>query len=183
MEASRRLAARLHTITVLGKHFWTHNFSVSLLLDELGNVPQVTGLIFCKVRLLDGSFTEESPRWGGGVQLKYGVVSPTLVSKWAFSWICSLSSIPHVLSPEKNQREARTDCIRGEHPRFDERLKIYPQLQKYYYQVVCVTHRLEVLHNSVQWGKMFEFECQTAVNSLSGVLDDCMCRLSVRKVS
>ncbi|XP_064844773.1 EEIG family member 2-like [Oncorhynchus masou masou] len=102
MEASRRLAARLHTITVLGKHFWTHNFSVSLLLDELGNVPQVTGLIFCKVRLLDGSFTEESPR-------------------------------------------------------------------------------LEVLHNSVQWGKMFEFECQTAVNSLSGVLDDCMCRLSVRK--
>lgn len=120
---------------------------------------------------------------GGGVQLKYGVVSPTLVSKWAFSWICSLSSIPHVLSPEKNQREARTDCIRGEHPRFDERLKIYPQLQKYYYQVVCVTHRLEVLHNSVQWGKMFEFECQTAVNSLSGVLDDCMCRLSVRKVS
>ncbi|XP_041720553.2 protein FAM102B isoform X2 [Coregonus clupeaformis] len=102
MEASRRLAALLHTRTVLGKHFWTHNFSVSLLLDELGNVPRVTGLIFCKVRLLDGSFTEESPR-------------------------------------------------------------------------------LEVLHNSVQWGKMFEFECRIAVNSLSGVLDDCMCRLSVRK--
>ncbi|XP_029582762.1 protein FAM102A-like [Salmo trutta] len=44
-----------------------------------------------------------------------------------------------------------------------------------------ITHRLEVLHNSVQWGKMFEFECRTAVNSLSGVLDDCLCRLSVRK--
>ncbi|CAB1341448.1 unnamed protein product [Coregonus sp. 'balchen'] len=41
MEASRRLAALLHTRTVLGKHFWTHNFSVSLLLDELGNVPRV----------------------------------------------------------------------------------------------------------------------------------------------
>ncbi|XP_034150870.1 protein FAM102B-like isoform X2 [Esox lucius] len=102
MEAGRRLAARLQTGMVPGKHLWTHSFSVTLLLDELANVPRVTGLIFCKVRLLDGSFAEESGR-------------------------------------------------------------------------------LEVLHNSVKWGKILKFQCRTAVNSSSGVLDDCICRLSVRK--
>lgn len=62
MEVGRRLVNLLQTRRLLGEHFWTHNFSVSLLLDELGNVPRVTGWLFCKVRLHDGSYRDESPR-------------------------------------------------------------------------------------------------------------------------
>ncbi|KAJ7992081.1 hypothetical protein DPEC_G00274860 [Dallia pectoralis] len=102
MATGRWFAAHLNPSTVLGKHLWTHSFSVTLLLDELANVPRVTGLIFCRVRLLNGSFAEDSGRQ-------------------------------------------------------------------------------EVLHNSVKWGKIYTFQCRTSVNSSSGVLNDCICRLSVRQ--
>lgn len=39
-------------------------FKVDFELDELSSVPFVNGVLFCKVRLLDGGFTEESSRWG-----------------------------------------------------------------------------------------------------------------------
>ncbi|XP_072530510.1 EEIG family member 2-like [Salminus brasiliensis] len=63
MEAGKRFSALLRACTPL--RTWphhTHSFSVSLLLEELANVPCLTGWIYCKVRLLDGSFTQESER-------------------------------------------------------------------------------------------------------------------------
>lgn len=39
-------------------------FKVDFQLDELSSVPFVNGVLFCKVRLLDGGFSEESSRWG-----------------------------------------------------------------------------------------------------------------------
>lgn len=38
-------------------------FKVDFQLDELSSVPFVNGVLFCKVRLLDGGFSEESSRW------------------------------------------------------------------------------------------------------------------------
>ncbi|XP_068427054.1 EEIG family member 2-like [Clinocottus analis] len=37
-------------------------FKVDFDLEELSSVPFVNGVLFCKVRLLDGGFAEESPR-------------------------------------------------------------------------------------------------------------------------
>ncbi|MEQ2310178.1 hypothetical protein AMECASPLE_006192 [Ameca splendens] len=37
-------------------------FRVDFELDELSSVPVVNGVLFCKVRLLDGGFSEESSR-------------------------------------------------------------------------------------------------------------------------
>lgn len=41
-------------------------FKVDFQLDELSSVPFVNGVLFCKVRLLDGGFSDESSRWGPG---------------------------------------------------------------------------------------------------------------------
>lgn len=37
-------------------------FKVDFDLEELSSVPFVNGVLFCKVRLLDGGFAEESSR-------------------------------------------------------------------------------------------------------------------------
>lgn len=37
-------------------------FKVDFELDELSSVPFVNGVLFCKVRLLDGGFSAESSR-------------------------------------------------------------------------------------------------------------------------
>ncbi|MGH0137503.1 UNVERIFIED_CONTAM: hypothetical protein FKN15_001016 [Acipenser sinensis] len=37
-------------------------FKVDFELDELSSVPFVNGVLFCKIRLMDGGFTEESSR-------------------------------------------------------------------------------------------------------------------------
>lgn len=37
-------------------------FKVDFDLDDLSSVPLVNGVLFCKVRLLDGGFAEESSR-------------------------------------------------------------------------------------------------------------------------
>lgn len=37
-------------------------FKVDFDLEELSSVPIVNGVLFCKVRLLDGGFAEESSR-------------------------------------------------------------------------------------------------------------------------
>ncbi|KAK5869563.1 hypothetical protein PBY51_024269 [Eleginops maclovinus] len=77
-------------------------FKVDFELDELSSVPFVNGVLFCKVRLLDGGFSEESSR--------------------------------------------------------------------------------ESVHaNSVRWRKRFSFPCKMSANAGTGVLDPCVCRVSVRK--
>lgn len=38
-------------------------FQVDFELDELSTVPFVNGVLFCKVRLIDGGFTDESSRY------------------------------------------------------------------------------------------------------------------------
>ncbi|XP_026179620.1 EEIG family member 2 [Mastacembelus armatus] len=77
-------------------------FKVDFELDELSSVPFVNGVLFCKVRLLDGGFSEES------------------------------------------SREA-------------------------------------VQANCVRWRKHFSFPCKMSANAGTGVLDPCVCRVSVRK--
>lgn len=77
-------------------------FKVDFELDELSSVPFVNGVLFCKVRLLDGGFSEESSR--------------------------------------------------------------------------------EMVHaNCVRWKKRFSFPCKMSASAGTGVLDPCVCRVSVRK--
>ncbi|KAM4023473.1 EEIG family member 2 isoform 1-T2 [Anomaloglossus baeobatrachus] len=78
-------------------------FRVDFELDELSSVPFVNGILFCKIRLLDGgSFSVESTR-----------------------------------------------------------------------EVVQA--------NSVHWKKCFSFMCKMSASAASGILDPCICRVSVRK--
>uniref|UniRef100_A0A3P8WUW3 Family with sequence similarity 102 member Bb n=1 Tax=Cynoglossus semilaevis TaxID=244447 RepID=A0A3P8WUW3_CYNSE len=77
-------------------------FKVDFELDELSSVPFVNGVLFCKVRLLDGGFTEESSR-----------------------------------------EPVQANCVR--------------------------------------WRKLFSFPCKMSANAGTGVLDPCVCRVSVRK--
>uniref|UniRef100_A0A3B3YKE1 C2 NT-type domain-containing protein n=1 Tax=Poecilia mexicana TaxID=48701 RepID=A0A3B3YKE1_9TELE len=77
-------------------------FRVDFELDELSSVPVVNGVLFCKVRLLDGGFSEESSR-----------------------------------------EPVQANCVR--------------------------------------WRKRFSFPCKMSASAGTGVLDPCMCRVSVRK--
>uniref|UniRef100_A0A3P9LVI2 Family with sequence similarity 102 member Bb n=1 Tax=Oryzias latipes TaxID=8090 RepID=A0A3P9LVI2_ORYLA len=78
-------------------------FRVDFELDELSSVPFVNGVLFCKVRLLDGGFSEESSR-----------------------------------------EPVQANCVR--------------------------------------WRKQFSFPCKMSANAGTGVLDPCVCRVSVRKL-
>ncbi|KAJ0065350.1 hypothetical protein NL108_007564 [Boleophthalmus pectinirostris] len=78
-------------------------FKVDFELDELSSVPFVNGMLFCKVRLLDGGFSEESSR-----------------------------------------EQVQANCVR--------------------------------------WRKRFSFPCKMSANAGTGVLDPCVCRVSVRKL-
>ncbi|XP_068445869.1 EEIG family member 2 isoform X1 [Clinocottus analis] len=77
-------------------------FKVDFELDELSSVPFVNGVLFCKVRLLDGGFSEESSR-----------------------------------------ESVQANCVR--------------------------------------WRKRLSFPCKMSANAGTGVLDPCVCRVSVRK--
>ncbi|XP_047229887.1 protein FAM102B isoform X1 [Girardinichthys multiradiatus] len=77
-------------------------FRVDFELDELSSVPVVNGVLFCKVRLLDGGFSEESSR-----------------------------------------EPVQANCVR--------------------------------------WRKRFSFPCKMSASAGTGVLDPCICRVSVRK--
>ncbi|XP_034559726.1 protein FAM102B-like [Notolabrus celidotus] len=77
-------------------------FKVDFDLEELSSVPFVNGVIFCKVRLVDGGFAAESSRE-------------------------------------------------------------------------------QVQANSVHWKRRFSFVCKMSANAGTGVLDPCVCRVSVRK--
>lgn len=45
------------------------------------------------------------------------------------------------------------------------------------------SHREEVQENCVRWKKKFTFVCKMSANPATGLLDPCICRVSVRKVS
>ncbi|XP_068175289.1 EEIG family member 2 [Antennarius striatus] len=77
-------------------------FKVDFELEELSSVPFVNGVLFCKVRLLDGGFSEESSR-----------------------------------------EPVQANCVR--------------------------------------WRKRFSFPCKMSASAGTGVLDPCVCRVSVRK--
>ncbi|MBN3287952.1 F102B protein, partial [Polyodon spathula] len=77
-------------------------FKVDFELDELSSVPFVNGVLFCKIRLLDGGFTEESSR-----------------------------------------EVVQANCVR--------------------------------------WRKKLSFLCKMSASASTGVLDPCVCRVSVRK--
>ncbi|XP_060773305.1 protein FAM102B isoform X1 [Neoarius graeffei] len=77
-------------------------FKVDFELDELSSVPYVNGVLFCKIRLLDGGFSEESSR-----------------------------------------EMVQANCVR--------------------------------------WRMRFSFPCKMSASAGTGVLDPCICRVSVRK--
>nr|XP_046264912.1 protein FAM102B-like [Scatophagus argus] len=77
-------------------------FKVDFDLEELSSIPFVNGVLFCKVRLMDGGFAEESSR-----------------------------------------ESVQANCVR--------------------------------------WMKRFSFMCKMSANAGTGVLDPCVCRVSVRK--
>ncbi|XP_047657272.1 protein FAM102B isoform X4 [Tachysurus fulvidraco] len=77
-------------------------FKVDFELDELSSVPFVNGVLFCKIRLLDGGFSEESSR-----------------------------------------ETVQANCVR--------------------------------------WRASFSFLCKMSASAGTGVLDPCICRVSVRK--
>ncbi|XP_036409702.1 protein FAM102B-like isoform X1 [Megalops cyprinoides] len=77
-------------------------FRIDFELDELSSVPFVNGVLFCKVRLLDGGFSEESSR-----------------------------------------EMVQANCVR--------------------------------------WRKKFSFLCKMSASASTGMLDPCVCRVSVRK--
>uniref|UniRef100_UPI0037E83BF4 EEIG family member 2-like n=1 Tax=Semicossyphus pulcher TaxID=241346 RepID=UPI0037E83BF4 len=77
-------------------------FKVDFDLEELSSIPFVNGVLFCKVRLLDGGFAEESSR-----------------------------------------EQVQANCVR--------------------------------------WKRRFSFMCKMSANAGTGVLDPCLCRVSVRK--
>lgn len=80
-----------------------YKFNVSLEVDELSSVPFVSGILFAKIRLLDGgSFNEHSER-----------------------------------------KEVRNNCV--------------------------------------QWHQKFNFACKMSASAHTGILEPCVCRISVRK--
>ncbi|XP_077478707.1 early estrogen-induced gene 1 protein-like [Stigmatopora argus] len=78
-------------------------FQVNFTLEELTAVPFVNGVLFCKIRLIDGG------------------------------------------------------------------------------DLAVLSSREEVQHNCVRWGKKFSFVCKMSANADTGVLEACICRVSVRK--
>lgn len=48
-------------------------------------------------------------------------------------------------------------------------------------EFTTLSSREEVLENSVRWKKRFSFICKMSANPTTGVLDPCICRVSVRK--
>lgn len=59
-------------------------FKVNVELEELSSVPYVNGVLFCKVRLTDGGFSEESTR--------EPVVANCVKWKKTFSFLCKMSA-------------------------------------------------------------------------------------------
>lgn len=49
-------------------------------------------------------------------------------------------------------------------------------------KLVLYLHRESVHANCVHWKKRFSFVCKMSANTGTGVLDPCVCRVSVRKV-
>ncbi|KAM9789661.1 EEIG family member 2-like [Neosynchiropus ocellatus] len=66
-------------------------FKVDFDLEELSSVPFVNGVVFCKVRLKDGGFTEESTR--------EPVQANCVHWKKRFSFMCKMSASAGVLDP------------------------------------------------------------------------------------
>lgn len=60
LPAESRAAATMSFMLTKKKRF---KFKVDFVLEELASIPFVNGVLFCKVRLLDGGFAEESSRW------------------------------------------------------------------------------------------------------------------------
>lgn len=58
-------------------------FRVDFDLEELSSVPFVNGVLFCKVRLRDGGFAEESSRWE--VALFFSVSFPACFRETTFT--------------------------------------------------------------------------------------------------
>ena len=50
-------------------------------------------------------------------------------------------------------------------------------------EVFYLCYREEVQEHTVRWNAKFDFPCKMSANASTGVLDPCILRISVRKVS
>lgn len=99
-------------------------FEVQFNLQELSSVPFVSGVLYAKVRLIDGGqFTRQSTRYD--------------------FWLARLV------------QDNKHLCF----------------------------NRVEIDNHRVRWNCPFSFSCKLSANASSGILDTCLCRVSVRKVS
>ncbi|XP_069774322.1 early estrogen-induced gene 1 protein-like isoform X2 [Narcine bancroftii] len=115
-------------------------FQTSFSLEELAAVPFVNGVLFCKIRLLDGGdFTQLSSSATGLVKQE--------------SLQIPESSAIHKCAGENSAGHTASVGSKGE----------------------------EVQENCVRWKKKFTFICKMSANPATGVLDPCICRVSVRK--
>ncbi|XP_077706937.1 early estrogen-induced gene 1 protein isoform X1 [Canis aureus] len=134
-------------------------FQTTFTLEELTAVPFVNGVLFCKVRLLDGgdfvSLSSRRSRWLCQNRSKLLSLRAALNSwqeadaaglpRWPRRWDGS-STAPRPL-------DGRLGWSPGE----------------------------EVQENCVRWRKRFTFVCKMSANPATGLLDPCIFRVSVRK--
>ncbi|KAA0717105.1 Protein FAM102A [Triplophysa tibetana] len=121
-------------------------FQIHFTLEELTAVPFVNGMLFCKMRLLDGGdFSISSSSWCVCVVLTQQ--GHSLVMDVPLSALVSLA----------RWRISGTDAL-------------------------ATSPGQEVQENCVRWRKKFSFVCKMSASSTTGVLDPCICRVSVRKL-
>ncbi|RLW00516.1 hypothetical protein DV515_00008877 [Chloebia gouldiae] len=121
-------------------------FQTSFTLEELTAVPFVNGVLFCKIRLLDGGdFASLSSR-----------------AVYEISTQSGLGGFP--------QFTAASPKAAGLN------LALYLYLIFFFH-----SYREEVQENCVRWKKKFTFVCKMSANPATGLLDPCICRVSVRK--
>ncbi|XP_067263158.1 protein FAM102A isoform X2 [Chanodichthys erythropterus] len=112
-------------------------FQIHFTLEELTAVPFVNGMLFCKIRLLDGG--------------DFSISSSSLIPSFV---------IPVLPDPDE-------ECI--------------CYLSDLCYRFYTDVPEQEVQENCVRWRKKYSFVCKMSASPATGVLDPCICRVSVRK--
>ncbi|KAK3509022.1 hypothetical protein QTP70_018526 [Hemibagrus guttatus] len=123
-------------------------FQVQFTLEELTAVPFINGMLFCKIRLLEGGDFVISSSSNVNFGITFSIQCVYLTGLFQFLPIALL-----------------------------RRMNVVVVKVKY----TCTGLREEVQENCVRWRKKFSFVCKMSANPTTGVLDPCICRVSVRK--
>ncbi|KAI3361622.1 hypothetical protein L3Q82_001936 [Scortum barcoo] len=198
-------------------------FQVHFTLEELTAVPFVNGVLFCKIRLMDGGDFAILSSSRQLFSVKSSDKPPLQISKHQTDtvkysgenimvWGCFAASGPGQfaiimgnmtskvyqgilqdnspdLNPIEMLRMLRNDFKRAIHTRHPKNMAELKQFCKDEWSKICPEccvgqiSREEVQQNCVRWRKKFSFVCKMSANPVTGVLDPCICRVSVRKVT